>query len=179
MKKYIASFITGCRILCSILMLFFPAFSVSFYTMYFICGLSDMLDGAVARKIKISSSFGASFDTAADFIFVSAAMVKLLPLIPVPVWLTVWIAAIAIIKIVNAALGFILNRKPMAVHSAANKVTGLLLFLFPLTLNFIELKLSAVIICFIATFSAIEEGYFVVTARETIIQQGRKKYGEN
>ena len=39
-----------------------------------------------------------------------------------------------------------------------NKVTGGLLFLFPLTLGLIELKYSAVIVCSIATVAAIQEG---------------------
>ena len=45
MAKHIANILTGCRILGSILLLFFPAFSVGFYTVYLLCGISDMIDG--------------------------------------------------------------------------------------------------------------------------------------
>ena len=38
-----ANIITGSRILCSILMLFSPVFSVGFYVLYLLCGLTDMI----------------------------------------------------------------------------------------------------------------------------------------
>lgn len=144
----------------------FPIFSVSFYAAYLICGLSDVMDGAVARKTNSSSSFGARLDTAADFLFVSVLLVKLLLCIPIPIWLWIWIAVIALIKTSNAALGFIQSKSLAAVHSIMNKATGVLLFLFPLTLKVIELKYSAVIVCSIATASAVQEGYYIATGRE-------------
>lgn len=55
MKKHIANIITSCRILCSIIMMFFPVFSIMFYIMYLLCGLTDMIDGTIARKISIDS----------------------------------------------------------------------------------------------------------------------------
>lgn len=35
------------------------------------------------------------------------------------------------------------------------------MFLLPLTLSLIELEYSAVIVCAVATFAAIQEGYFI------------------
>ena len=55
MKKHIANIITSCRILCSIIMMFFPVFSVMFYIMYLLCGLTDMIDGTIARKTNTAS----------------------------------------------------------------------------------------------------------------------------
>ena len=57
-----ANIVTSCRILCSILMLFSPAFSVQFYILYLICGLTDMVDGTIARKTNTDSEFGAKLD---------------------------------------------------------------------------------------------------------------------
>ena len=37
----------------------------------------------------------------------------------------------------------------------------LLLFLLPLTLSFIELKYSSIVICSIATYAAIQEGSYI------------------
>ena len=87
MKTHIANIITGIRILGSILLAFVPVFSAVFYTVYLTCGLSDMADGMIARKTNNVSSFGARFDTAADFLFAAVSLVKLLPYIPVPRWL--------------------------------------------------------------------------------------------
>lgn len=41
-----ANIITGLRIICSVALLFFPAFSPAFYALYIAAGLSDMIDGA-------------------------------------------------------------------------------------------------------------------------------------
>lgn len=166
MRKHIANIVTSCRIIFSILMLFFPAFSSWFYVMYLLCGLTDMVDGTIARKTNTVSTFGARLDTIADFIFVSAALVKLLPVMNIPGWLWIWIMIIAVIKIVNIISGFVCTKKLVAEHTVMNKITGLLLFLLPLTLFFIELKYSAVAVCTIATFSAVQEGHYIRTGRE-------------
>ena len=56
-----ANIVTSCRILFSILMLFPPAFSAWFYTMYLFCGLTDMVDGTIARKTNTDSNLTLSF----------------------------------------------------------------------------------------------------------------------
>ena len=65
-----ANTITFFRIAVSIVLLFCPAFSPPFYVFYIAAGLSDMLDGFVARKTDTVSKFGARLDTIADFVFV-------------------------------------------------------------------------------------------------------------
>ena len=166
MKKHIANAITGCRILCSILILIFPAFSVQFYILYLFCGLSDMVDGTIARKTNSISEFGGQFDTVADFIFVAVSLIKILPLIHISGWLWIWIVIIAITKISIIIWGFIHRKKLIALHTIMNKTTGLLLFLLPLTLHFVELKYSSVAVCSLATLSAIQEGYYIGTGRK-------------
>ena len=99
--KHIANIITGSRIVFSIALLFFPPLSSAFYVLYAAAGLTDMIDGTVARKTNTVSSFGAKLDTIADFIFVAVCSIKLLPILDIPVWLWVWIAGIALIKIIN------------------------------------------------------------------------------
>lgn len=162
-----ANIVTSWRILCTILMLFPPAFSAWFYFFYLLCGLTDMIDGPIARKTNTASEFGARLDTIADFIFVVASLVKLLPEIHIPRWLWLWILVIAIIRISNVISGFICKKKFIVEHTIMNKITGLLLFLLPLTLFFIELKYSAFVICSVATFSAIQEGHFIRKGRES------------
>lgn len=166
MKKKIANIITSSRILCSVCLLFSPVFSVAFYIMYLFCGISDMVDGTIARKTKSVSETGARLDTVADIVFVAVCFVKILPLIQFPTWLWIWIVVIATIKIGNVVLGFICNKKMVSMHTVLNKVTGFLLFLFPLTLSFIELVYSSVIVCSLAMVSAINEVYYTRMGRE-------------
>ena len=158
MTKHIANILTGCRILGSILLLFFPAFSVAFYILYLFCGFSDMVDGTIAKKTNSTGKFGSQLDTIADLIFVVASMIKLLPEIHLPQWLWIWVGVVAVIKISNIIFGYVSEKKFISLHTVMNKATGLLLFLLPLTISFVDLKYTAVVVCSAATFSAIQEG---------------------
>ena len=76
-----ANTITFFRIAASIVLLFCPVFSPAFYAFYIAAGLSDMLDGFVARKTDSVSKLGARLDTMADFVFVVVCLIKLLPVL--------------------------------------------------------------------------------------------------
>ena len=163
MAKHIANILTGCRILGSILLLFFPVLSVAFYIIYLFCGFSDMIDGTIARRTNSISKFGSQLDTVADFVFVVVSIIRLLPEIHVPQWLWIWGSVIAIIKISNIILGYVSKKRFISLHTVMNKATGLLLFLLPLTISFVDLKYSSIAVCCLATLSAIQEGFHVIT----------------
>jgi CDP-diacylglycerol--glycerol-3-phosphate 3-phosphatidyltransferase len=167
MTKHIANILTGCRIFGSVLLLFFPAFSLELYITYLLCGFSDMIDGTIARKTNSTSKFGSQLDTFADLVFVAVSLVKLLPAIHIPGWLWVWSGMIAVIKISNIIWGYVSKNQFISLHTIMNKVTGLLLFLLPLTLSFVELKYSSIVVCSIATFSAIQEAVYIATGCES------------
>ena len=167
MIKHIANILTGCRILGSIFLIFLPVFSLEFYIIYLLCGFSDMIDGTIARVTNSTSKFGSQLDTIADLIFVVVSFFKLLPAIHIPQWLWIWVGVIAMIKIGNIIRGYVSKKQFISLHTEMNKVTGLLLFLLPLTLSFVELKYSSFVVCSIATFSAIQEGVYIVTGCES------------
>ena len=158
-----ANIITLIRIICSISILFFPAFSPAFYALYITAGISDIADGTVARKTGTVSDFGAKLDTAADFIMAVVCLIKLIPVIDVPIWLIIWIAVIALIKVINIISGYVKRKEFVAAHTVMNKVTGIILFLLPFTLTFIDIKYSGIFICILATFAAIQEVHFIRT----------------
>lgn len=79
----IANAITYCRIIISMLMFLFSVFSPEFYVCYLLAGISDMIDGTIARKLGTSSKFGEKLDTVADFVFATAALFKLLPVMKI------------------------------------------------------------------------------------------------
>ena len=163
MKKQLANFITASRMIGSILLLFFPVFSIPFYILYLFCGITDMVDGTIARKTNAVSKFGEKLDTVADFIFVSVSLVKFLPVMDIQKWLWIWIIVIAVIRIGNMGFAVVSGKTFVSLHTMMNKLTGLLLFLLPLTLHMIELEYSAVLICTVATFAAVQEGYLIRT----------------
>ena len=157
MKKHLANIITSLRIIGSIVLLFFPAFSFPFHILYILCGLSDMIDGVIARKTNAVSDFGSKLDTAADFVFMAVCALKLLPLINVPAWLWIWIAVIAIMKGTNIVLGFAFRKKLVSYHTVLNKATGFMLFLLPFALQWIKPTYIIAAVCAVATIAAIGE----------------------
>ena len=160
-KKQMANIVTCIRIVLSFTLLFLPALSPAFLFVYIAAGVSDMIDGAIARKIGVASEFGSKLDTIADIILVAVCLIKLLPLMSAPDWLYIWIGIIAAIKGANIVAGYIRNKALMSVHSLINKATGIMLFLFPLTLPLIDIKYSAVAVCVVATVAAVYEGYLI------------------
>lgn len=168
MKGQFANIITGLRIVCSVLLLHFPVFSTGFYTTYLLCGFSDMIDGAVARKTHSTSSFGAKFDTVADIVFMTVVGCKLLPAIHLPQWMWIWIGVIAVVKLSNIVWGLLRRKSLIAIHSIINKIAGVTLFVIPLTIPVVELKYSVTTACLIATCAAIHEGYYIKIGREVV-----------
>jgi len=145
-RKHLANLVTSCRILCGIGLLFCPVFSPSFWVLYLVGGLTDMVDGTIARKTNAVTPFGVKLDSAADLIFLIAACIKVLPVVQLPAWIWGWVILIAGIRI--------RNRKLLLEHTVWNKVTGFLLFLFPLTLSFLDARYSACVVCTAATVAA-------------------------
>ena len=158
-----ANIITGMRIICSIALLFCPVFSTAFYTLYITAGISDMIDGTVARKTGTVSEFGSKLDTAADFVLVIVCLIKFIPVIHIPMWLIIWIIVIAVIKVINLISGYVMRKELVVLHTVMNKVTGILLFALPLTFTVIDLRYSGALVSAVATFAAIQEGHLIRT----------------
>ena len=165
MKKHIANIITGSRIVFSLPLLFIPLTSAWFYALYLLCGLSDMIDGTVARKTKCASEFGARLDTVSDFVFMTTALIKFVSHLHIPVWLWIWIGVVAMIKLGNAVRGFVRTKKLISPHTVLNKVVGLLLFILPMTISFVDLTYTLPIVCTVATLAAIHEVYYTCSEK--------------
>lgn len=142
-------------------MLFLPTFSPGFFAAYIAGGMTDAIDGAVARRTGTESESGSEFDTVADIVFAASALVKIVPELDIPAWLWIWVCAIAAVKIASMAYGFAKEKKLVSDHSMLNKATGLLVFLLPLTVPFVDALYTAAIVCAVATVAAVTESYRV------------------
>ena len=158
-----ANFITSARILCSLALLFCAPLSLPFYVLYAVAGLSDIFDGLIARKTNTATKFGAKLDTFADIVFAAVVLIKLLPILELPVWMIIWVGVIALIKLVNIVIGFVIHHTLTAVHSVINKITGVLLFIIPFTIQIINIRYTAPLVCIVATIAAIMENRTVIT----------------
>lgn len=152
-----ANIITLSRIPFSVLLLAFKPNSYSFIALYLLCGITDVLDGFIARKLHTESKNGAILDSIADLIFAVIYVVKILPLLSIPCWIRIWTAIIAVIKTTGIALASKKAKKLSIEHSFGNKLTGILLFVLPLSVNIIDVKYSASVVCTVAAITAIGE----------------------
>lgn len=163
--KNIANYISISRIIMSILLIITKTFSIPFYIIYIYSGLSDMVDGFVARKYNITSEIGAKIDSIADIVFILVAIVKILPVLNFSKAICIWIIIIAMIKICNIICGYVYYKKLTLPHTIMNKITGFILFIAPLIIQCIDLVIVEILICILATFSAIQEGHYIRTRK--------------
>lgn len=147
--------------MCSIILFTVNPFSIKFFIIYTYCGISDMLDGAIARKTETSTELGSILDGLADLLFIVVCMVKILPLLNISELYWKWIKVIIFIKAINLIVGYMYYKKLIFFHSIENNVTGFMLFLLPFFMLKIGTNYLETIICLLATFSAIQESYFI------------------
>lgn len=156
-KRTIPNLLTYLRMVCAIVLLFFRPLSVWFFVLYAIAGLSDMLDGYFARRFQAQSELGARLDSAADFLLCVVILVVLIPFYHWPLWVILWIAAIAVIRLAALLVCYLRFRQFAFLHTSLNKATGFLLFLSPVLFWLLGLDVAAIVLCTVATISAMEE----------------------
>ena len=71
--------LTCLRMVGAASLLFFALPSSAFYAVYAISGITDMLDGFLARAMKQESEFGSRLDSVADLLFYSVMIFKVFP----------------------------------------------------------------------------------------------------
>jgi CDP-diacylglycerol--glycerol-3-phosphate 3-phosphatidyltransferase len=147
------------RIAGSLGLLFCDVANDSFWIIYALCGISDIADGWLARKLKCVTKTGALLDSLADICFVACLCPLLLPILELPQWLWLWAGVIVAIKIVNQTSALVMYGCFQFPHTLANKITGFLLFIaVPMTFQSI---IPITIVAAIASFAAIHEHYII------------------
>ncbi|MBO4571410.1 MAG: CDP-alcohol phosphatidyltransferase family protein [Bacteroidales bacterium] len=110
--KHIPNIITVLRFLGAACLLICNPSGAVFWAIYGLCGISDMLDGYLARRLHAESKTGAVLDSVADICFVACCAIRLLPVLQIPTWLWIWAGLIVIIKIVNQISALVVHRRP-------------------------------------------------------------------
>ena len=159
--KRLPNVISELRIAGSISLLFCDVKGWPFWSLYVLCGLSDILDGWLARRLHAESKTGAILDSVSDIVFVACCAIRLLPVLEIPAWLWIWAGVIVIIKIVNQISALVVFKRFCFPHTVANKLTGFLLFLTVPTVFCSVIPVS--IVAAIATFAAVQEGHLIRT----------------
>lgn len=153
----VPNIISVSRGVAAVAMLFFPVFSHGFWVLYSWGGISDMIDGTIAKKLNAESELGSRIDSVADLVFVICSAIMILPSVHLPVWIWLWVVAIGSVKLAGIIIGSYRQRKLAIPHSISNKLTGILLFCLPFAFIPFEALIPAVIVCAMATASLVED----------------------
>jgi hypothetical protein len=155
--KNIPNIITLSRIILSFSLLLIQPFTVLFLLVYSICGVTDMIDGYIARKTHTTSDLGSKLDSLADLIFMVTVMIVLFPFLTISKIILIWIFLIAGIRFISLLIAYYKFHTFAFLHTYANKITGFFLFCIPYLFEIYEITIIATIACTIASISAIEE----------------------
>lgn len=164
--KSIPNCISASRIIFSLILIFVNPLSITFYAVYIICGFSDIMDGFIARRTGTASSFGAKIDSVADMTMVGVLLFALYPIVNPTSKIVIWIILIGIIRLVAMVVAMKKYKTFASLHTYGNKITGIVLFIFPILLSYILATELMYIICVMASISAIEELIRELTSSE-------------
>ena len=159
--KQIPNLLSVSRIILCLPLLLVDAMTMSFWVRYVIAGTTDILDGFLARRWGVVSKFGARLDSLADFVFVLTVGYKFFPLLKLPATLWMMIGLIALVKMVNTICSYMVRHRIECLHTKANKLTGLLLFIGMMTVGQSYFISVAWMIACVALFAAIQEGHLI------------------
>jgi len=159
--KHLPNILSSLRIAGAVALLLCDVVGTTFWALYALCGISDIADGGLARKLKCVTKRGALLDSVADICFVACCVWKLLPILELPQWLWLWAGVIVAIKAVNQLSALVMYGRCCFPHTTANKWAGFLLFIaVPMTFY---TAIPLAIVASVATFAAIHENYFIRT----------------
>ena len=163
--KHLPNILSSLRMVGTVALLLCDAVGTTFWALYTLCGISDIADGWLARKLKCVTRTGALLDSLADICFVACCAWALLPILELPQWLWLWAGVIVAIKVVNQLSALVMYGRCYFPHTTANKWAGFLLFIaLPIIIwSIIPISIAA----FVATFAAIHEGCVLARAESS------------
>ena len=160
MKKHITipNCITATRFVGAIILIFTSVFSIPFYVVYTLCGLSDAVDGFIARAMKTETEFGARLDSIADITFYTILLLKLFHFLrgKLPVYIWYAVAVIIMVRLVSYIIAYIKYKKFASIHTYANKLTGLFIYSVPYLVKTWTLPICSTV-CVVSFLSSLEE----------------------
>ena len=166
--KHLADIITCVRIAAAVVMLFTRPLSAAFFVLYCVGGISDMIDGTVARKFGSSGDFGAKLDSVADLLFLISAFYKLIPKLhglfnAYVLWAVCVVAAVKIMSLITSLIRF---HKPLFLHTILNKIAGFSVFILPFFYKAGFFNAVIYTVCVIAFIAAAEEFICILKLNE-------------
>ncbi|MBQ4537364.1 MAG: CDP-alcohol phosphatidyltransferase family protein [Lachnospiraceae bacterium] len=158
-KITVPNCITVLRIIGTVGLLFTEPLSVSFFWIYTLCGLTDVLDGIIARATKSTSELGAKLDSIADLTFYTVMLIRIFPILwerlPIDVWYMV--GAILVIRLIAYLVAAVKHKTFSSSHTYLNKCTGGMVFAVPYFINRSFAVGFCRAVCIVAIIASLEE----------------------
>lgn len=155
----IPCYITISRMIGTFCLLFTTPLSGVFFVIYTLCGLSDVLDGFIARTTNQTSELGAKLDSIADILFYVVMIIKIFPvlwsILPVGVWYAVGL--IVLIRIASYSVAAIKYKRFSAMHTYLNKLSGFGAFLVPYIIKTSVAVQGCFAVCTVAIIASAHE----------------------
>lgn len=139
MKKNIltvSNAITALRLAGTVWMLFLEPLSARFFVVYVLTGITDVLDGWIARKTNTATEFGARLDSVADLTFYAVMVIKMMPILLQRLSLALWcfIAATVLLRLTAYITSAVKYHRFASLHTVMNKISGAVVFTVPFIL---------------------------------------------
>lgn len=166
-KKNLANIITISRIIGTMILIFLDVSSLPFKIIYSWCGISDVLDGFIARKLKISSELGSKLDSISDLFLYSMMLLKVWPVLMsnLPQYAINMINVIIGVRLLCYGYVMVKSKVFESRHTILNKITGFAMFCLPFVIDKDYLIYYCFLIMFIASISTIEEIIYLFNNR--------------
>ena len=160
--------ITALRIAGTVVLLFPAPLSAAFFLIYTLCGITDILDGWIARITHSTSELGARLDSIADLLFYAVTIIKLLPTLwkLLPIWIWYIVGGILLLRIASYITVAVKFHRFAAAHTRLNKISGAAVFLLPYFLIFPCATAYCVFLCAVTLVAAVHELTQNVVQRE-------------
>lgn len=128
-----ADILTLLRMVGTALLAALKPLSGGFLFLYALTGVTDVLDGWIARKTNTERDFGARLDSAADLLFYAVMLLRVFPALwqalPGSIWYAV--AFIVLVRLAAYLTAAVKYRRFASLHTYLNKFTGFAVFLIP------------------------------------------------
>ena len=166
MKKHLANIITSLRIVGALVLTAFRANTVPFLVVYALSGLTDCIDGFVARRLHIISELGKKLDSVSDLLLYGVMLWKTWPILTdvLPTMALYVIAGLILARLLLYVIYGLLYHKLLSTHALLNKVTSILMFLLPFALMFSTARYYCYFTMTVAGLSIIDEMYHMLKA---------------
>ncbi|HYY12898.1 MAG TPA: CDP-diacylglycerol--glycerol-3-phosphate 3-phosphatidyltransferase [Chthoniobacterales bacterium] len=116
-----------------------PYARTSALVIFLVAGLTDFIDGEIARRYKWVTNFGKLMDPLVDKIMIAAAFISLVPLKAVPAWAATTVVArdflITGLRMMASAKGRILPAERLGKQKTSWQVVTVIFFLALLSLH--------------------------------------------